>query len=71
MVLYFHVGHDHVLRDVEEGYSEDGDVYCVDMCYCWYYSCRGWTQEEGDGGEEGEEDSFCDGKVGRFSLDIP
>ena len=31
-MLYFHVGHDHVLRDVEEGYSEDGDVSCVDMC---------------------------------------
>ena len=28
-MLYCHVGHDHVLRDVEEGYSEDGDVPCV------------------------------------------
>ena len=26
VVLYFHVGHDHVLRDIGEGYSEDGDV---------------------------------------------
>ena len=32
VVLYFHVGHDHVLHDVGEGYSEDGDVSCVDMC---------------------------------------
>ena len=27
--LYFHVGHDHVLRDSGEGYSEGGDVPCV------------------------------------------
>ena len=33
VVLSFHVGHDHVLHDVGEGCSEDGDVSCVDMCY--------------------------------------
>ena len=29
VVLYFHLGHDHVLRYVGEVYSEDGDVSFV------------------------------------------
>ena len=56
---------DHVLHDVGEGYSEDGDVSYAETIHAEVLHKRKLMR-----GEEREEDSFFAGKVGKFSGDI-